>query len=166
MIKKELKDIQRVIQCHVNEGWEIKKHWVDEYNNLIRRIEASGPEDCPTCHSYEKAIKKRIYIASRISEEEYRGRCPDTWHDEPDAPTHDSRLPETHTDTPMPPVKPPKDYQPTHKERMTKWWRLDDGVWCRVSGYHNKYGYYMPWNKYVPASYFTNRESADTPPEA
>lgn len=64
----------------------------------------------------------------------------------------------------------PEPLPPTHEEIMTKWWKIGDRIWVKCITYSK-------WNKSYffrddvsffevrDISWFTDRESADIPPE-
>ena len=133
----------------------------------IRRPEGWEPKGCPTCGYGNKA-----YFSKKLK----LGCCdcgfPNPWYDEqePDkcptcgSPHKDVFVNECILLNPHPDPWHDEPKAPTHEEIMTKWWRLDDGVWFKVDGYHPKHSYHTPWNKYTPSSFFTTRQSADIPP--
>ena len=60
----------------------------------------------------------------------------------------------------------PEPKQPTHEEIWAKTWKQDNGVWFRVLEYHmGKYLTNYKYEDWEDKSYFTDRESADIPPE-
>ena len=63
----------------------------------------------------------------------------------------------------------PEPKAPTHEEIMTKWWKCDNGRWCKIVGYDpnsKKRTYLDCFSEWESKRYFTNRESADIPPES
>ena len=112
----------------------------------IRRPEGWEPKECPTCRSPNKSnIRIRYKETYEWTDWKYTGgchyRCGNSWH-------NDSK-------------------QPTHKEIMTKWWKLDNGAWVRVWFYDFKCKEYRMGSggTFHSPHFFINRQSADIPPE-
>jgi len=60
----------------------------------------------------------------------------------------------------------PEPKTPTHEEIMSKWWKIYGTEWVKVIEYQPfKSKCYYTRNLQAEASFFTDRESADIPPE-
>lgn len=59
----------------------------------------------------------------------------------------------------------PEPKQPTHEDKMSKYWKEKCGIWRKVTCYSAKDGMYFI-RDWVYSSWFTGRESSDMPPEA
>lgn len=92
-------------------------------------------KECPRCGSTSRVAFNNPGGCS------FDNRDYHPWHDEPKA--------------------------PTHEEIMTKWWRLDNGVWVKVWFYDPGSSEYRTGmtGQFRSTSWFTNRQSADIPPE-
>jgi len=60
----------------------------------------------------------------------------------------------------------PEPKQPTHEEIMTKWWKMEDNSWCKVSMLGRLGSYYIFNHGDYQDYWFVGKESADIPPEA
>ena len=114
-----------------------------KYIFSYRRPEGWEPKECPTCESPDKT-NRRIVIDSASR---FHGLCPNTWHDEPKAPTHEEII------------------------DKSKFWSFDGIGWDSVVGIgyskslNHKIYYKMSNGTRLWASQFADRQSADIPPE-
>ena len=63
-------------------------------------------------------------------------------------------------------INKPEPKQPTHEEKFASFWKGDENEWLKCHGYDDVLNVYFVGEVWVSESWFTDKESADIPPEA